>query len=35
MIDKLIMKELYEYSNPELVRMSGRRFREYRMLTNI
>ena len=25
------MKDLYEYSTPELVRMLGERFKEYRM----
>lgn len=35
MIDKLIMKDLYEYSIPELVRMLGTRFKEYRMRCNL
>ena len=29
------MKDLYEYSTPELVRMLGTRFKEYRMLCNL
>lgn len=29
------MKDLYEYSTPELVRMLGERFREYRMRCNL
>ena len=28
---RLVMKDLYEYSTPELVRMLGERFKEYRM----
>ena len=31
MIDTIVMKDLYEYSTPELVRMLGERFKEYRM----
>ena len=31
MIDIIVMKDLYEYSTPELVRMLGERFKEYRM----
>lgn len=34
MIDILYMKKMFEYSNPELVRMLGARFREYRMRCN-
>lgn len=29
------MKDLYEYSTPELVRMLGERFKEYRMRCNL
>ena len=29
------MKDLYEYSTPELVRLLGNRFREYRMRCNL
>ena len=29
------MKDLYEYSTPELVRMLGERFKEYRMQCNL
>lgn len=29
------MRDLYEYSTPELVRMLGERFREYRMRCNL
>ena len=31
----IYMKDLYEYSTPELVRMLGSRFREYRMRCNL
>ena len=31
MIDTIAMKDLYEYSSPELVCMLGERFKEYRM----
>ena len=31
MIDTIVMKDLYEYSTPELVHMLGERFKEYRM----
>jgi transcriptional regulator with XRE-family HTH domain len=35
MIDKYnIMADLYEYSTPELVRLLGSRFKEYRMRCN-
>lgn len=29
------MKDLFEYSTPELVRMLGTRFKEYRMRCNL
>ena len=35
MIDTIAMKDLYEYSTPELVRMLGERFKEYRMRCNL
>src|SRR5574344_1520761 len=36
MIDKYnIMADLYEYSTPELVRLLGSRFKEYRMRCNL
>lgn len=33
--DRYIMKDLFEYSTPELVRMLGIRFKEYRMRCNL
>ena len=33
--DSYTMADLYEYSNPELVRMLGQRFKDYRLRCNL